>query len=259
MIIAESNNEIDALYARFEPYIIKHFNYIVTEESIRNYSYLQLPLLKLICAFELIKRLVEMYNIVDENYDKLYTLDELLIKYDIYSVSSELAKHNIDINHIIATFTSDFTITTSLEPFMNGNTIKYRLNKIQDFVSLTTEDIIDDEPIDVYRGTTRFLSFFAGYDNEPRPYIQNEWSLLRLYIRKNNVNILEFYWDNASGTDGDGVAIPTSTAGEITFELTPALIASLTTDGLYDIRLYFEDLDGLSDIFENTNAINIKS
>lgn len=254
MILSTSTGNNGVLYNRFQSFIDKHLNYAILEEQIRNYSYKQFVVLKLYAAFNIVELLYNKYNTNN------YTLDELYLRYDIYSIAAELQKYNININDIFALFTNQITITTDLKAFKTKYIPINRLSKLSTStpIVVTSEDVNDD-PINIYQGTNRQLTAYAGYTGEPRPYIQTEWSVFRLYLIQTGTTYLTFYWDSSNGTEvGTYPVILTTIAGEIKFNITSALSAGLPL-GLMDLRLEFTQNDTQSDVFENTNALNIKA
>ena len=258
MIISD-NNINTALYNQFKSYIDKYISYSQEEESVNNISNKQIPVLQLYCVFELFKHIYDLSIITDEFDENIHTLNELFIKYDILRLDAELQKIDININDIISMFFNT-TITTDLLIYKNAN---HSISKLKATI-IPTIDILEDQDIDddtqeiIYKGTTNEVSILVGYTDQPRPNIGLEWKSFSLYVRLGNTNYVEFYW-NKLGTPKANTypALITNTAGQILFTFTPSILNLLSVN-VYDLRLFFTNNDDTTDVFINTNAINIK-
>lgn len=121
MLLISTNTTNNILfYNTFKDYIDKYLTYAYNDEYVSNYSYKHIAVLKLYCAFNLINRIYNLSLLLDSIGNPLYTEEELINTYNIYYVSSELKKIDIDINSIWSLFFSS-TIDLSLNAFMNKN------------------------------------------------------------------------------------------------------------------------------------------
>jgi len=97
----------------------------------------------------------------------------------------------------------------------------------------------------------------AGYENQPRPVIQDEWTNFSLYIRQDTTNIIEYWWDvNDTPKGSTYPATISNIAGEIIFTLTPTIL-NLLPVGIYSLRLFFTQNDSQTDIFDQIDVLNI--
>lgn len=262
MILIKSNTSNNvALYNSFKSYIDKYITSSHDEEWIRNYSYRQIAILKLYCAFNLVNTVYKQSLLTDINNTPLYTIDKIFENYQIYKVGAELQKINININDIFNIFFNN-TITIDLLSYKNKHNSISRLDKI----TTVTDQIIDYQdntnevstvPIDIYKGTTRNLTMLVGYINEPRPIIASEWTLFTLSIKQNGTTLVNYWWNNTNTpVDEQYAATISNIAGQIIFQVTPTIL-NLLAVGLCDLRLFFTQTDSQTDIFDQIGALNI--
>ena len=246
-----SNNV--ALYNNFKSYIDKYLQTAQNEEYIRNYSYTHIAVLKLYCAFDLIRKIYKLSLLTNDDTSLKYTIQYLINKYQIFNIGAELQKININISDIWFIFFGT-TLNNDLIVFKNKHQSISRLPKLNINTNAMEEITL---PINIYNGTTRNLSVFAGYENEPAPVINNEWTMFTLSIRQNGINIVNYWWNNTNTpVSGQYAATISNTPGEIIFTLTPT-IEDLLSIGIYYIILFFTDVNGQSDIFEQDQVLNI--
>lgn len=256
MILLTKDTNSVALYNQFEAYINKYISSQQQEEYVRNYSYSHISVLKLFCAFDLIRLVYKRSLSINPITNTNYTVNELISMFDLNSVTAELTKTNIDINDIWSLFFSS-TLQSGLLSYQNKNQAlggQIETLFLSNNINSTNNEM---EAITIYNGTTQTLDIMAGYENEPAPIIQNEWTSFTLSIRQNGVNIINFWWNNTNTpVAGQYPATISNIAGQIIFTLTPTLL-NLLNVGLYDIRLFFIQTNSQSDIFDDLNVLNI--
>lgn len=139
MILISSNPNNTLLYNAFHDYIDKYINTSQNEEFIRNYSYRQIAVLKLYCAFNIVERIYNLSLLEDLDGDPLYTEEALFSNYNILSLAAELQKVDININDILDLFTFTSSIRTDLLAFRNKYNDLSRLNKLITTPTIQTE------------------------------------------------------------------------------------------------------------------------
>lgn len=155
MILTRTNNT--TLYNAQKTYIDKYITGSQNEEFIRNYSYKQISVLKLYCAFNLAERLYNLSLLTDSTGTLLYTQSELFINYDVLTLAAELQKIDINFDTILKMFFAT-GITTDLLSYKNQHQSISKLDKLAIVPTVNPEPVVvEDIP-----SVAQFYEFTTG-------------------------------------------------------------------------------------------------